>query len=135
LPGGEGPYSVPTSGYSRPVSRPVIRPDSGIYSEVVTGHRLAPVTEEADSAQPLVLELVILVSLYIICLLQQLSVEGREAWTESQTNLATDPQVMIHQAPLPVQGPEGVETGLDSTPLIYASVSEEHKQQKRFGGI
>ena len=58
----------------------------------------------------------------------------RDAAEESDTgSQLVEPDVIVVQPPSPVRGPEGEDTGTDNAQLIYASVSEEHKQKKRYG--
>ncbi len=57
----------------------------------------------------------------------------RDAQEESETNLVEGPRVVVVQPPSPQRrGPEGRDTGKDTSQLIYASVSDEHKQKKRY---
>ncbi len=52
----------------------------------------------------------------------------RSVQKEITTNL--EPQVVIQASP-ERRGPEGEDTGKDTSQLIYASISQEHKQKKR----
>ena len=60
---------------------------------------------------------------------------GREAAEESETNLEAQdnmPEIVMVQPPSPERrGPEGEDTGSDSAQLVYATISNEHKQKKR----
>ncbi len=50
-----------------------------------------------------------------------------------EDNLTEGPRVAVIQHPsLQRRGPEGHDTGKDTSQLIYASVSDEHKQKKRY---